>query len=94
MVGEAAEPAAAPVEQKEREADDHRRERERQVDDRVHEAAPGEAAAHERERQDHAEDRVRRHRDRRHQQRQLERVQACGVVTASQAGPSPCSKAR
>ena len=52
VVREAAEPAAAPVEQHEREADDHRRERERQVDDGVQQPAPGEAAAHERERQD------------------------------------------
>ena len=75
VVGEPAEPAASPVEQEQREPDHDRRERERQVDDRVHEPAPGEAAADEREREDHAEDRVRRHGDRRHQQRQLERVQ-------------------
>ena len=45
-----AEPAGAAVEQEEREADDDRRERERQVDERVHEPLAGEAPAHDRER--------------------------------------------
>mgnify|MGYP003694416231 CR=1 FL=1 len=75
MVGEAAEPAPAPVEQEEGKADDHRRKRERQVDDRVHEAAPGKRRAHERERAVITPKIVfDRHRDRRHQERQLERV--------------------
>jgi hypothetical protein len=38
-VGEAAQPAAAAVQQVEREADHDRRQRERQVDDRVQQAA-------------------------------------------------------
>ena len=75
----AAEPAVAAVEQEEREADDDGRERERQVDERVHEPLAGEAAPHDRERADDAEDRVQRHGDRRDDQRQLERVDRVGV---------------
>ena len=75
MVREAAQPAAAPVEQHEPEADDHRRDRERQIDHRVQQAAPGEAAADEASAQHDPDDRVHRHGDRRDQQRQPERVQ-------------------
>ena len=74
MISEAAEPAAAPVEQYESEADDHRRDREREVDHGVQQATPGEPAANQGKRQNHADDRVHRHRDRRDDQRQLEGV--------------------
>ena len=56
----AAEPARAAVEEQEREPDDDRRERERQVDERVHEPLAAEALPDDRERADDAEDRVRR----------------------------------
>ena len=75
VIGEPSEPAASPVEQEQREADHHRREREGQVDDRVHETTPREASAHERERQDHAEDGIGRYCDRSHQKRELQSVQ-------------------
>ena len=45
-------------------ADDHRRDRERQVDDRLQDALAREAPAGERERRDEAEDDVQRHDDR------------------------------
>ena len=51
-----AEPAVAAVEQEERQADDDRRERERQVDERVDEALAREPPPHDRERADDAED--------------------------------------
>ena len=69
-----AEPAAAAVEQEEREADDDRRERERQVDERVQEPLEREVAPHDREADDDPEDGVHGHRDRGHEQRDLERV--------------------
>ena len=53
------------VQEIEREPDDDRRERQRQVDERVHEAHPGNAMAHDRERAEDAERRVQRHGDRR-----------------------------
>ena len=75
-----AEPAGAPVEQEEREADDDRRERERQVDERVHEPLAGEAPADDREAAEDAEDRVQRHGDRGHLERHLEGVHRVGVA--------------
>ena len=69
-----AEPAGAAVEQEQREPDDDRGERERQVDERVHESRAREATPHDRQRADDAEDRVQRHRDRRDLERDLERV--------------------
>ena len=74
-VEEAEEPAAAAVEHEEREPDDDRRERERQVDERVHEPLAREALPDDRERAQDPEHGVEGHSDRRDDQRQLERVQ-------------------
>ena len=84
----AAEPARPPVEQEEREADDDGGERERQVDERVHEALAREAPAHDREPADDTEDGVQRHGDRDRDQRDLERVDRVGILSASHALPS------
>ena len=73
------EPACPPVESEERDADDDRGERERQIDEGVDEPLAGEAPAHDREPADHAEDRVQRHRDRDGGERDLEGVQRVGV---------------
>ena len=54
------EPARAAVEQQQRETDHDRRDRERQVDQRVEQPLAGEAPAHERQRREHAEDGVER----------------------------------
>ena len=63
--GQVAEPAAAAVDEDQRQADDDRRDRERQVDQRVQHRLAAEAAARERQRAEHAEDRVERHGDQR-----------------------------
>ena len=73
---QAAEPAAGAPQQDQRDADDDRRDGERQVDDRLHDPAPAEAAARERERRDDAEDDVQRHDDRDDLQRQRDRRDA------------------
>ena len=74
-----AEPAAASVEQEERQPDDDGGERERQVDERVEQTLEREVAAHDREPDGDPEDRVDRDGDRRDLERDLERVDGRGV---------------
>ena len=74
-----AEPAVAGVEQVEREADDDRRERHRQVDDRVHEAHAGNAMPHDREAAEDPEDRVQGNGDDGDLDRQLQRMHRVGA---------------
>ena len=91
---EAAEPARAPVEEEQREADDDGREREREVDERVQQALPRKPLADDRERADDPEDGVERHRDRRDDQGQLERVDRLGRRERLPGGPKPSSNVR
>ena len=70
-----AEPAGPSIEQEEREADDDRRKREREVDDRVHEALARKRPAHDRQRRDDAEDGVQRDDDRCDENGEVERVE-------------------
>ena len=74
-----AEPASASVEEEERESDDDRGERERQIDERVEQTFEREVAAHDREPDGDPEDRVDRDGDGRDLEREHERVDGRGV---------------
>ena len=80
LLGEpGAEPAVdAAVDEHQREPDDDRRDRERQVDQPVEDRLAAEVLADEDERAGDPEDRVQRHRDRGDQDRQIEGVQRLG----------------
>ncbi len=69
------EPALQAEDQHVDQARDHRRHRERQVDQRDQQVLAAEAELGDRPGRGHAEDEVQRHRDRRGQQRQPDRVQ-------------------
>ena len=69
-----AEPAVLAPDEDQREADDHRRHREREVDQHVEQALAAEVVAGEHPRGQHAEDRVQRHGDQRDHDREVERV--------------------
>ena len=53
-----AQPAPAPVQQRQRQPDDHRRDRKRQVDERLEKPTPADPAAHQHQRRHDAEHRV------------------------------------
>ena len=67
-------------------AGDHRRHRERQVDQRGQQALAGELEFRDRPRRDDAEDDVERHRDRRDQQGQPDRGERVGLGDAGEIG--------
>jgi hypothetical protein len=78
----AAEPALRAEDQHEDQTGDDRRNRERQVDQRDQELLAAELELGDRPGGRHTEDEVERHRDRRRQQRQLDRRQASGSTSA------------
>src|SRR3954452_16364158 len=73
-----AEPTGAAIEEKKREADDDRREREGQVDQRVENALAADVAAHDQERAADAEDGVERDGDQRDEDGEPECVHRVG----------------
>src|SRR6185503_19210730 len=87
--GETAEPTTRSVEQIQRQPDHDGRKSERQVDDRVDQAAAREAVPDERDREDDAEKRVQGNRDRCNQQRQPESVERLGARDGIPGRPEP-----
>ena len=83
-----AEPAVGRVHGGERDAGDRRRQRERQVDQRVDEPLPGKAVAHQHPRDEQAEDRVDRRRDEATRRRSAgsEATTRGAVTTSTNAG--------
>ena len=94
VVLDEAERAPPTPQQDQRDTDDDRRHRERQVDDGLQQTLAAEPVARQHQGGRYTEEHVERHHDRHHQQRQLQRRDAAGVVIDSKKAPKPGAKVR